>query len=141
MHRPRRDPWPAAPEFEHIAHFGGAEIVKGLSGRFILRAGREADQAEARAWGARFLSRPLHETREVRYTLIQRPERPKPPQRQWPTPRPRGPTRRRATDGSSGCAGKRGTVTSARLARGPSLRPKRESFAASVPDVRVFPHK
>ena len=89
MRRQRPDPWPAAPEFEHIARFGDAEIVKDLRGRFHLHGGGEADQAEARAWAARFISRPLYEPREVRYTLIQWPERPKRPQRQWPTPKPR----------------------------------------------------
>ena len=83
MRRPRRDPWPAAPEFELIVRFGGAEIVRDLSCRLHLRGGTEADRAEARAWAAQFLSdAKLHEERPVRVIILPRPECPPPPQRQ-----------------------------------------------------------
>lgn len=58
MRTHRRDPWPAAPEFEHIARFGDAEIVKDLRGRLHLRGSTPEDNARARAWQARFLSGP-----------------------------------------------------------------------------------
>jgi hypothetical protein len=60
MRFPRRDPWPAAPEFERIARFGDAEIVNDLRGRLSIRGGAPEAQAAARAWAAQFLSRPLY---------------------------------------------------------------------------------
>ncbi len=58
MRTHRRDPWPAPPEFELIASFGGAQIVKDWCGRIGIRGGTAEDQAEARAWQAQFLSGP-----------------------------------------------------------------------------------
>ncbi len=81
MRFPRRDPWPAAPEFEHIARFGDAEIVKDLRGRLSIRGGTAEDQAAARAWAALFLNGPLHQRPQIRYTIMPRPERPAPQQR------------------------------------------------------------
>lgn len=73
MHRPRRDPWPAAPDFTTLARFGEAEIVQDLAGRLHLRGGALVDQAAARAWAAQFLSGPLHLVEPRRYTVLPRP--------------------------------------------------------------------
>jgi hypothetical protein len=43
----RRDPWPAPPEFELIASFGDAQIVKDLSNRLHLRGGTPEEQARS----------------------------------------------------------------------------------------------
>ena len=96
----RFTPWAApashrCPEFEHIARFGEAEIVKDVRGRLRLRGGTPEDQAAARAWAAQFMSRPLSEPPRLKYTILPRPERPAaqqrplpptPPVRQPPTP-------------------------------------------------------
>ena len=55
MRRHRPDPWPAAPEFERLTTFGGAELVQDLRGRVSLRGGTPEDQARARAWVAQFM--------------------------------------------------------------------------------------
>jgi len=44
-------------EFEVIASFGGAELVKRLNGKVELRGGSVEDQREAREWIAKFLPR------------------------------------------------------------------------------------
>ncbi len=56
MKRPRRDIWAPPPEFESIAAFGGAQILKSLDGKLTIRGGTDAEQAQARDWMARFLS-------------------------------------------------------------------------------------
>jgi hypothetical protein len=88
MRTHRRDPWPAAPEFQLLASFGAAQTVKDLSNRLHLRGGTPEDRAEAHAWAAQFLSGTLHETRPLRYTIMPRPERPAPTPRPLPPPRP-----------------------------------------------------
>jgi hypothetical protein len=86
----RRDPWPAAPEFEHLARFGDAEIVKDLRGRLHLRGGTPEDQAAARAWADRFLSVPLHAERPRSYSILSPPNQPSAINHQpFPLPPPR----------------------------------------------------
>jgi hypothetical protein len=66
---PRSDPQPALPremrqlsqrgtEFDLIASFGGAQLVKDPAGRLSIRGGTPEDQAAARAWQAQFLTGP-----------------------------------------------------------------------------------